>query len=50
MKTYEKLGIFSEAFSLEGDIAGGEWQVVLTGALESGETEMRVYDYGVMLR
>lgn len=37
------------AFSLEGDIAGGEWQVVLTGALESGETEMRVYDYGVML-
>ena len=37
-----------QAFRLDQPLAAGDWQVVLSGSLSGDESEMEVYDYGVV--
>lgn len=38
-----------QAFRLERTLPAAEWQVVLTGSMSEEESEMEIYDYGVIL-
>ncbi len=44
-----KTACTEQTFRLDGPLAAGDWQAVLTGALGEDEDAMTVYDYGVIV-